>query len=790
MPSLIQGYEYDIFISYRQKDNKHDGWVTEFVKNLKGELESTFKEEISVYFDINPLDGLLETHDVDASLKEKLKCLVFIPIISRTYCDPKSFAWEHEFKAFIEQASKDQIGLKVKLPNGNIANRVLPVRIYDLDSTDIKLCESILGGVLRGVEFIYKSSGVNRPLLSKEVNPQENLNHTNYRDQVNKIANAIKDIVYTIKQREQKPEKVSEEVYTQIPGTRKSSKTKIIAGSIIVLVMIIFGCFLIPKLSLTGREYEKSIAVLPFFNDSPDEANAHLLNGITDEILNNLQVIKDLRVISRSSVEQYRGTNRPTSPKIAKELDVNYLVEGSGQKYGNVLRLRVQLIEAVTDKHLWANMYEQEINEARDIFHLQSQIAEAIAAELKAIITPDEKELIGKIPTADITAYELYLKANDFSKEYGKTRNLSDYQTAVNLYKTAIEIDSAFARAYTGLAGIYGLRYYYEAYFKKNFLDSTLILADIALSFDDQLDEAYYIKAQYYRSSGLIEKSLENLDQALKFNPNYYQVYSAKGALLAWVYKDFVKGIDNYQRALNLIGGKDRILLLRNLGRAYLDIGFIEKSKYYYNEALRLDNDSANYFGALAWIEFSRENFEGALELAKRANRIDTTKFISIEYYTCLPSNYREESFLNAVKRMERSKKSGILDLQLSHRIGYAYWQMGRFKEAEDFFKRQIKYGVESIKLGREISQNKAAQYDLAATYAFSGKKEIAYQYLDEFSKMNTYPLWWISLAKHDPLFDSIRNEERFQKMVQNMEAKHLAEHERVRKWMEEKKAP
>ena len=134
MASLISGFEYDIFISYRQKDNKHDGWVTEFVDNLKGELESTFKEEISVYFDINPHDGLLETHDVDASLKDKLKCLVFIPIISRTYCDPKSFAWENEFKAFIEQASEDHFGLKVKLSNGNVANRVLPVRIHDLDA--------------------------------------------------------------------------------------------------------------------------------------------------------------------------------------------------------------------------------------------------------------------------------------------------------------------------------------------------------------------------------------------------------------------------------------------------------------------------------------------------------------------------------------------------------------------------------------------------------------------------------------------------------------------------------
>ncbi len=99
MPSLIQGYEYDIFISYRQNDNR-SGWVTEFVKNLQEELSATIKESISVYFDTNPDDGLLETHNVDKSLEGKLKCLIFIPIISQTYCDPKSFAWQHEFCAF------------------------------------------------------------------------------------------------------------------------------------------------------------------------------------------------------------------------------------------------------------------------------------------------------------------------------------------------------------------------------------------------------------------------------------------------------------------------------------------------------------------------------------------------------------------------------------------------------------------------------------------------------------------------------------------------------------------
>src|SRR5664280_2666864 len=132
MTSLIQGFDYDIFISYRQKDNKGDRWVSEFVDALKTELESTFKEEISVYFDINPHDGLLETHDVDASLKDKLKCLIFIPIISQTYCDSKSFAWEHELVAFNKLAKEDKFGRDIKLVGGNVASRILPVSYTNL----------------------------------------------------------------------------------------------------------------------------------------------------------------------------------------------------------------------------------------------------------------------------------------------------------------------------------------------------------------------------------------------------------------------------------------------------------------------------------------------------------------------------------------------------------------------------------------------------------------------------------------------------------------------------------
>jgi len=142
---IIPGYEYDIFISYRQKDNKYDGWVTEFVNHLKDELEATVKDKLSIYFDENPHDGLGETHDVDDSLAKKLKCLIFIPIISKTYCDPNTFAWTNEFLAFNKLSENDEYGLKVTLPNGNTASRVLPIRIHDISDADKRLVEDEIG---------------------------------------------------------------------------------------------------------------------------------------------------------------------------------------------------------------------------------------------------------------------------------------------------------------------------------------------------------------------------------------------------------------------------------------------------------------------------------------------------------------------------------------------------------------------------------------------------------------------------------------------------------------------
>jgi hypothetical protein len=162
MPSILPGFEYDVFISYRHNDNR-SGWVTDFVESLKEVLASAIKEPISVYFDTNSLDGLLETHHVDKSLENKIKSLIFIPIVSQTYCDTRSYAWRYELCPFNTAALADSLGREVKLHSGNVASRILPVKIHDLDADDIAQLESELGSALRSVEFIYKEPGVTLP---------------------------------------------------------------------------------------------------------------------------------------------------------------------------------------------------------------------------------------------------------------------------------------------------------------------------------------------------------------------------------------------------------------------------------------------------------------------------------------------------------------------------------------------------------------------------------------------------------------------------------------------------
>ena len=639
MSSIIEGYNYDIFISYRQNDNKYDGWVTEFVDDLNKELEANIKEKLSVYFDSNPADGLLETDSVDKSLAGKLKCLIFIPIISRTYCDTSSFAWQYEFCAFNKLAKDDKFGRDIKLASGNVASRILPVKIHGLDPEDTKMLEDELGGVLRSIDFIYKSAGVNRPLRVNEDHPQDNLNNTYYRDQINKVANAVKELISAMKNKGGRDRETMAKSSTEQPILKQNHKTRNIIFGSAILILILLGFLLIPGLLKPTDEKVKSIAVLPFFNDSPDEENEYFINGIMDEVLNNLQAIRELSVVSRTSVEQYRGLDKPPIPEIARKLNVNFIVEGSGQKYGNNFRLRVQLIDGNKDKHLWADSYERNIQETKDILLIQTAIAEAIASELKAVMTPEVKQQIGKTPDTNLEAYDAYLKGL-FFYERGSTAG-EDNDRAIETFRESIALDSTFALPWT------------------------------------YLSMCYWRNASSTNSPEFREAK-RTAEKAVELDPNSGVAIVNVAEILDNEY-DFADAEEKIKQALRI--DPDNQYVLRNAGRFYIKLGRFDEAISYCKQAHQINPNNRTVIQYLVMAYIYAGQLNEAMETFKRYRELG---YGSVVYYYKIL--LEQGNFSRIINEPALEETDFIHDIS----VAAAHFALGQTNQGEEIINKMI----------------------------------------------------------------------------------------------------
>lgn len=543
MSSLIEGYQYDIFISYRHNDNR-SGWVTEFVKALQEELAATIKEPLSIYFDKNPHDGLLETHNVDRSLEGKLKCLIFIPIISQTYCDTKSFAWLHEFVAFNNLAQEDQVGRDIKLSNGNVASRILPIKIHDLDAEDKSIIEAEIGGMLRAIEFIYREPGVNRPLKLTD-NKSDNLNKTDYRNQVNKVANAIKEIIAALKS---PVVKTTRTAISQQLTTNSARNKKVLLTSFALLFVVTIGYFVYQQRTTTNEQLpslDKSIAVLPFVDLSEQKDQGWFGDGLTEEILNSLAHLKGLSVSSRTSSFAFKNKNLRIQD-IADSLGVNYIVEGSIRKSGNGLRITAQLIRASDGFHVWSNTYDRD---ATDIFVLQKEIATRIAESLDISL---DKKAIEQMQWAGTTSAEAYLaflkgrELDDHAHERTRFIDLATLKRANHYYEESSRLDPDFVNPYLYHADFF-LHYVLkdDPLYKDTLTDQQAYIlfnkdlaSAIARSKETSQADYYRIPQTMYSNNwtnfrSVIEKSLLSEDAPKHFT---YQNFDLSSLLIALGY--------------------------------------------------------------------------------------------------------------------------------------------------------------------------------------------------------------------------------------------------------------
>jgi adenylate cyclase len=613
MSSILPNFEYDIFISYRQKDNKGNRWVTHFVDALKTELESTFKEDISIYFDENPHDGLLEMHHVEQSLQSKLKCLVFIPIISHTYCDSTSFAWQKEFCVFNSMAASDSFGRDVKLGNGNVASRILPIKIHDIDEQDKATFENEIKGVLRAIDFTFKSAGVNRPLNPSDKR-EENQNKTVYRDQLNKVANAIKEIISALKN----PGAVTApKTSVAKPAKENTSSRKIAIAGTIAAILILSLYLLYNQFSQSAKNTQtvsekQSIAVLPFVNLSGDLEQEYFSDGLTDEMITMLAKLPSLKVIGRTSSFQFKGKNVDLR-EIGKQLGVTTLLEGSVRKSDDRIRITVQLVDASDGSGIWSQTYDLKQEE---ILKVQNEIARSVIAKLR--VTFLDKQFT-EARAVNTEAYEYYLKA----KDAWSLRKLKESEA---YFTRAIEADSMFAPAYIGLAGTCVLAPLFrlgtpteyfpkaEAAAKKAIqLDSSMSLPYLTMAIkSDNYDlnpaeaaryfkkalyqNSYFAALHYFYGQHLIRfdknfsQGEEEMKKAVELEPLESVPHTNLGYALM-MSKKYMEAIEALKYSIELNPDNDNSLLF--LGHCYMELGNLKKAKEAYLRSAELSNDRA-----------------------------------------------------------------------------------------------------------------------------------------------------------------------------------------------------
>jgi TolB-like protein/Tfp pilus assembly protein PilF len=386
-------------------------------------------------------------------------------------------------------------------------------------------------------------------------------------------------------------------------GERMRVPALLVAGVIIAVLAIasvLLWQRLQSKTSAVAAITDKSIAVLPFENLSEEKANAFFADGVQDEILTNLAKIADLKVISRSSVMHYKSGVERNLRKIGEELGVAHLLEGSVQRAANKVRVNAQLIDARNDAHLWAQTYDRDL---ADVFAIQSEIAKAIADQLQAKLSPNEKKAIEQPPTTDLAAFDLYSRARTIlvHRSFSVTSQ-QDVRQAIELLDQAVKRDPSFVDAYCQLA------YAHETLYAVLGFDHTparLALAEAALQAATRLrpdaGETHLARAEYlYYGLRDYAGALAELESARRTLPNHPRIFEVTGYILRRRGQQ-EEGLRNLERAIDL--DPRNFLTLQQLALSYQFLGRFAEVIATYDRALTIVPDNVETRANRAQVE-------------------------------------------------------------------------------------------------------------------------------------------------------------------------------------------
>jgi len=480
----------------------------------------------------------------------------------------------------------------------------------------------------------------------------------------------------------------------------------LIAGSIVAFVLISHprvrpGSNTIPA---------KSIAVLPFENLSEDKANAYFAEGVQDEILTRLAKVADLKVISRTSTQRFKSAPSDL-PEIARRLGVMNILEGSVQKSNDQVRVNVQLINAINDAHLWAEIYDRKLT---DLFAVESDIAKTIADTLQAKLSGSEKNLIAKTPTVNNEAYELYLKGRFFWNK----RTGADLRKAIDYFEQATTKDPSYALAYVGLADSYLLLSNYGAAAPRDSIPQAKAAAKKALELDSNLGEAHASFGILSEDDFQFERAISEFERAIELSPNYATAHHwfGDGPLMALGQSD--RSIAEGKRSVEL----DPLSLVNNA-----DLG---------------------------WDYINARRYDEAIAQLKKTIEIDSHFYLAHYYLgeALLLKGQVTQSI--AEYRIAVDLDDDPLALGL---LGQAYGRAGQQDEAKKILEQ----------LTQEAKSRYVPAYSFALVRTSLGDKEGAIDALEQAYRNGEGAD--ISVIKVDPLLDDLRGHPRFEALMQKV---------------------